>query len=161
MLRSTYSERSFLLVEGDIDARLLKRLVYLNTCHVQICYNRANVIRVVAILDGRQFVGHLGVIDRDFSEMLNETFDSENLVLTDENDIEMTIYQSDVFDRFMCEYANCDKVFAVATTKRLSLREVLIRSASTVGTLRYLSRKHGWNLDFDGMTIRFVDRDVE
>lgn len=161
MLRIAYTGHSFLLVEGDVDARLLKRLVDPTACHVQVCYNRANVIRVVAILDGRQFVGHLGVIDRDFADMLNETFETENIVMTDENDIEMTIYQSDVFERFITEYANSDKVRAVENAEQLPLREILVRSASTIGTLRYLSRSLGWNLNFEGMTVRFVERDVQ
>src|SRR5260221_4475516 len=161
MLRTSDRQRRFLLVEGDVDVRLLKRLVDPTACHVQICYNRANVIRVVAIVDGRQFIGHLGVIDRDFADMLNETFDTENIVMTDHNDIEMTIYQSDVFDRFISEYANAEKVRAVENAKQLPLREILVSSASTLGTLRYLSRSLGWNLDFEGMTVRFIDRDVQ
>ena len=53
-------------MEGDVDARLYKRLINNGMCHVQICKNRHNVICVVKILDTGNFVGHLGIIDRDF-----------------------------------------------------------------------------------------------
>ena len=91
MLRSTF-KGSFLLVEGDVDARLYKRLINNNMCHVQICKNRQNVICVVKILDTGNFVGHLGIIDADFSTMMGEKFTSENVLLTDENDIELRYY---------------------------------------------------------------------
>jgi hypothetical protein len=99
--------------------------------------------------------------DRDFADMLGEVIETENIIMTDQNDIEMTIYESDVFDRFLHEYANVEKIQAVEGAKHLPLREVLIASASTIGTLRYLSRRLGWNLDFEGMTIRYVGRDVD
>jgi hypothetical protein len=157
MLRSTFSG-SFFLVEGEVDVRLLRRFVDQSVCQIQICHNRSNVIRVVAILDADHFAGHLGIVDRDFGHILNEQLKSENLIVTAENDIELVIFQSEAFERFIAEYANADKVAALEAAMQRSLREVLICSASTIGTLRYLSKLRRWNLDFEGMTIRYVDR---
>jgi hypothetical protein len=157
MLHSTF-KGSFLLVEGDIDARLFGRLVNRRACHVQICNNRASAICVVKILDSRHFVGHLGVVDKDYSTLMNETISSENLLLTDENDIELTILCSDTLDRFIAEYGSPEKINAIENSKGLPLREILIRSASTIGTLLLLSKTSGWNLDFKRMTFRFSTR---
>src|SRR5437763_6191967 len=121
MLRSTFTG-SFLLVEGDVDARLYGRLVDRSACHVQICNNRANVICVVKILDTGNFIGHLGIIDKDFSPLLSETrYESENLLQTDENDIELTILCSDTLDRFLAEYGNPTKITAVENDRREAL----------------------------------------
>lgn len=155
MLRETFSG-SFLLVEGDTDARLLKRFVDLAACHVQVCFGRANVFHVVSILDSGGFVGHLGLVDKDFSILLNEVVESDNLIFTDENDIEMTIFQSDVLDRVVHEYCNPNLVDELETREGSSFREILLRSASKLGALRYLSRVHEWHLTFDGMTIRYL-----
>jgi hypothetical protein len=159
MLRTTF-RGSFLLVEGDIDARLYGRLVNPDECLIQICNNRSSVICVVNILNAQHFVGHLGIIDGDFSQLLNERLPQENLLVTDENDIELTILRSDTLDRFLAEYGSREKVVALENARTQSVREILVRSASAIGTLVLLSRKHGWNLDFKEMTFRFLDRDT-
>jgi Protein of unknown function (DUF4435) len=128
-------------------------------CHIQIANNRSNVLRVVSILDNGSFEGHLGLIDHDFSKMLSERIASRNIILTDENDVEVMIFVSDVFERFIIEYASPDKINAVEGEKGMSIRDVLILSASVVGTLRYLSRKLDWRLNFEDMTYRFTRRD--
>jgi type I restriction enzyme S subunit len=91
--------------------------------------------------------------------MLDEKFTSDNLLLTDENDIELTILCSDTPDRFIAEYGSPEKVTAIQNAKRLSIRDILIRSASTIGTLLLLSKTNEWNLDFKEMTVRFAGRD--
>jgi len=45
--------------------------------------------------------------------------------------------------------------------KSLSLREILIRSASVIGTLLWLSRTRRWNLSFDEMSFRFDGRNLD
>jgi Protein of unknown function (DUF4435) len=158
MLRSTFPLKSFLLVEGAVDARLWVRFTHQDTCFVQLCYNRANVVQVVAVLHEGGFVGHLGLIDHDFAELLGEQFASRNLITTDPNDLEVLLFQSDVFERFVGEFCNADKVISLQAAKGAPLRGVLIASASIIGTLRYLSRLHRWNLVFEDMTYRFPGR---
>jgi hypothetical protein len=149
-------------VEGDTDVRLFKRMVDQSSCFVQGCNGRANVIQIVTILDAGEFVGHLGIIDKDFGGMLNENIASDNIVVTDENDIELMIYSSDVFERFVAEYCNQERVTAFENQKGGTLKDILLQKSAAIGTLRYLSRREGWNLDFDGMRYRFTERrDVE
>jgi hypothetical protein len=113
---------------------------------------------VVAILDKDSFVGHAGVIDRDFGDLLAERIENENLLIADENDFELMIFRSDVFERFVAEYCSPDKVRALENDKKLTLREILGRSATVIGALRYLSASHGWTLNFDDMEVRFMSR---
>src|SRR5882757_6918676 len=149
MLRTTFVG-SFLLIEGAVDARLYGRLVNRGACHVQVCHNRASVICVVRILDSGGFIGHLGIIDRDFSALLHvEVYSSENLLLTDENDIELTILSSDALDRFVAEYGNADKIAALQNRKGEQRGDILMRSASAIGPLRLRSRINRRNLKFD------------
>jgi hypothetical protein len=145
-------------VEGDVDARLYGRLINRESCHIQICHNRANVICVIKLLDRTDFTGHIGIIDNDFSTILDERIESENLLRTDQNDLESMIFYSDTFDRFIAEFGSKEKVFSLQASKKLSLREILIQSASIVGTLVVLSKINGWNLNFEEMTFRFSGR---
>jgi hypothetical protein len=157
MLRSAFGG-SILLVEGEIDVRLFKRFVDTNACHVQLCYNRSNVIGIVSILDTSGFVGHLGVIDRDFADLFNEIFQPGNIVMTDHNDIELMIVQSEAFERFIAEYGSADKIAGLEAETGMPIREIILSSAAQIGALRYLSRFHNWNLRFDEMTIQFAGR---
>lgn len=156
MLRSTF-HGTFLLVEGDVDARFMRRFVDQTVCHVQSCLNRSNVIRIAAMLD-KDFLGHLGMIDRDHSDMLNEEISSQNIVMMSENDLELMLFQSDALERFIAEYASADKVNGLENEKRRSLRDIILDSAGIIGSLRYLSKLNGWNLQFQGMTYRFSAR---
>jgi len=82
-------------------------------------------------------------------------------LLTDKNDIELTILCSDTLERFLAEYTNPDKITAIQNETSLSLREILVRSASVIGTLLWLSKAKGWNLSFEEMSFRFDGRNVD
>lgn len=157
MLRTTFAG-SFLLVEGDTDARLFRRFVDLTLCFIQNCYNRDNVLKVISIVEGESFPGCLGVVDRDFGEMLSEKIESDNVIVLNVNDMETMLLVSDAFESFVAEYANSEKVSALEATEGSSLRQILIRSAGEIGALRFLSRCHRWNLDFKEFKIKYVHR---
>jgi hypothetical protein len=120
------------------------------------------LIGIVQILDRDGFHGHVGIVDRDFSSFVGETILSDNIIYTDENDLEVTIFASDVFERFMAEYCNEANVARFESSKQQTIREALLRIASGLGVLRCLSRTEGWNIDFEEMTYRFeARRDIE
>jgi hypothetical protein len=117
---------------------------------------------MVEMLDAGGFVGHVGLIDKDFGEILNEEIGSDNIIFTDKNDLEVTIFASDVFERFVAEYCNIRILGAFEEGKGESVREALIRIASITGALRCLSKLEGWNLRFDQMSFMFEQRrDIE
>jgi Protein of unknown function (DUF4435) len=157
MLRSTFSG-SFLLVEGESDVRLFSRFIDRAKCQTFCCYGRKRLLGTADILDRDGFHGHLGIVDRDSSEIVGECITRDNVVFTDENDIEMTIFQSDSFDRFVAEYCNVERLSAFEQAKGESIRDTLIRVASVTGALRCLSKLKDWRLLFEDMTFRFEER---
>jgi hypothetical protein len=157
MLRSTFAG-SFLLVEGDTDARLFGRLTDRTKCQVINSYNRDNVINIVSILDKGNFTGHVGLIDNDFADCLGQDTKSDNILVADENDLESMIFMSDVFERFVIEYCSKDKIIAFENKHSGLIRNRLIENGSLLGTIRFLSKKLGWQLDFEGMTVKYVER---
>lgn len=157
MLRTTFAG-SFLLVEGDTDARLFRRFVDLTRCFIQNCYNRENVLKVISIVERDTFPGCLGIVDKDFGGMLSEKIESQNIIVLNVNDMETMLFMSDAFESFIAEYANAEKVFALEATEGRALRQILIGNAGEIGALRFLSRCHRWNLDFKEFKIKYVNR---
>jgi hypothetical protein len=161
MLRSTFPG-AFLLVEGECDVRLFNRFIDQVNCRAFFCYGRENLIGIIEILDRDGFAGHVGVVDKDFAEIVAENITTKNIIVTDENDIEVTIFQSDVLERFIAEYCNAGKLAAFLETKGEPLRDLLTRIASVTGALRCLSKLNGWNLSFEDMSFKFNQRrDIE
>ena len=161
MLRSTFPG-AFLLVEGECDVRLFTRFIDQTHCRAFFCYGRENLIGIIEILDRDGFAGHVGIVDKDFAEIVDENITSQNIILTDENDVEVTIFQSDVLERFTAEYCNADKLAAFLEAKGEPLRDLLVRIASVTGTMRCLSKLNGWNLRFEDMSLKFGQRrDIE
>jgi len=147
-----------MLVEGDIDARFLRRFINQNTCFIQNCQNRDNVIKATCALASDNFDGVCGLVDRDFGDMLGENIGNANIIVTIENDLEMILFESEAFDRFIAEYGNPEKISATEAAQRMSLRDYVVYSASVIGSLRCLSRAHGWNLCFEDFKIKYVAR---
>jgi hypothetical protein len=161
MLRTTFVG-SFLVVEGSTDARVFKRFIDETRCIIIVAHNRDKVVGVVSILDAGRFEGHVGAIDRDFADLLGENISSENISVWAGNDMETSIFLTDVFDRVIAEYASDGKVTAFENEKSCQLRSALVSVASDVGTLRYLSRRNKCDLNFDGMTFQYKERgDIE
>jgi len=149
---------SFLVVEGDTDARLLKRIVDITECTIIIAYNRSNAVEINSILDQDDFVCHIALIDQDYAGLLGEEFHSENIVLTQFNDMESMIFSGDAFERMINEYCNENKVSALKNAHSSELREILLNNATKIGVLRYLSKALGWELNFEDMSYRYVRR---
>lgn len=157
MLRSNFAG-SFLLLEGESDVRLFNRFVDKNYCRNFFCYGREKLLGVAAILDRDSFAGFLAVVDNDSSEIFGERLASDNVIVTDENDLELVIFQSDVFERFLAEYCNADNVAAFVQAKNEPIRATFVRIAGALGALRCLSKLAAWHLRFEDMTLQFEQR---
>jgi hypothetical protein len=63
-------------------------------------YGREELLGVVEILERDKFAGFLAVAGNDSSEIFGDRIASANVIITDENDLEFSIFQSDVFRDF-------------------------------------------------------------
>jgi hypothetical protein len=161
MLRSTFTG-AFLLLEGDCDGRLFNRFIDPNSCRTFFCYGREKLLGVVEILERDTFAGFLAVADNDSSMIFGERIASNNVIVTDENDIELVIFQSDVLERVLAEYCNSENVAAFEQAKNEPIRSTFVRVAGTLGALRCLSKLNAWHLRFEDMTLQFEQRrDIE
>jgi Protein of unknown function (DUF4435) len=158
MKRSQFAG-SFIIVEGDSDARVYKRLVDLEACRVINGQNRDNVVRAMQILDDDGFEGVLGIVDADYS-VLDEVDDpNANILRTDEHDLELMLIRSPALDKLIAELGSPGKIEALEANLNTDIRSLLLSQAEVVGYLRWMAGRERLDLRFDGLDFgRFVDK---
>jgi hypothetical protein len=155
MLR-TQDTGSFLIAEGDTDARVWENLMDSTKCCVVIAHNKNNAIAVLNILEKDNFAGVLAVVDADF-EILEETvLLSQNLLLTDTHDLETMLLKSPALEKVLREHGSAEKI-----ERFPHIRETLLESAKIIGYLRWASLKFNYCLKFEGLAFKdFVDKET-
>lgn len=155
-LEQSTHKGSFFLVEGNGDANLFKKFCDLQACSIIPCMGKENLLDAITELKKSGFCGVLGFADRDFTEILGDPNVSGEIVFTDENDMEIMILCSAALDAVLEEFGNQKRISSTVEAEGMSVRDLIFSSASVVGTLRLLSQKKGWSLQFEGMTYKFV-----
>ena len=138
---------SFLIVEGDTDARVFGRFVSPD-CHIEVGFGKANVIDALDRLEDEGFQGAVGVIDADFDRILGVRYDVENLCVTDLHDFDLTIFLSQALDRYIAEYADPDLLKRHFNSDVNSLRVRLLQASCPIGYCRYVSAQFDLMLYF-------------
>ena len=145
---------SFLIVEGDTDARLWKNLVDSTKCRVENAYNKKNAVTVLNILEQGNFAGVLAVVDADFDILEGSVSLSQNLLFTDTHDLETMLLKSPALDKVLLEHGSEDKIKGFAK----DIRQTLLESAKVIGYLRWASLKFDYCLKFEDLAFKkFVD----
>ncbi len=154
LLRTTQHSGSFLIAEGDTDARVWKNLVNSAKCRVEIAHNKDNAVKVIDILDKDNFAGVLAIVDADFLILEGTVTSSPNLLLTDTHDLETMLLKSPALEKVIAEHGSEDKIKGFAKDIRLTL----LASAKVIGYLRWASLKFNYCLKFEDLAFKkFVD----
>ena len=148
--------RCFLMVEGQNDAALFKKFVSENDCLLLIGFCRANVFGAILLLDDDGFCGALGVIDQDYLSYFPDPDRSDNIVYTDENDMEMMILVSPTLENFLEEYGSSDKIRRAEANAGRSARDLILAAGAQVGALRVVSRREKLALKMHGMDLCYT-----
>lgn len=145
---------SFLIVEGDTDARVWKNLVHSTKCRVEIAHNKNNAVAVIKILEQGKFAGVLVVVDADFDIVEGSVPLSPNLLFTDTHDIETMLLKSPALEKVLLEHGSEDKIKSFAK----DIRQTLLENAKVIGYLRWASLKFDYCLKFEDLAFKkFVD----
>lgn len=135
-----------IFVEGDTDKDFFKITMGEST-KIRYCpahgwegvYGAVNL----AIKQGDKQI--LGIIDRDYHELLQDGItENEQLIFTDYHDIEMMLFMSSSYIRFLTIFASEEKLKAIEDKRTL-----IMVAASYLGALRALSLQKNYCLDFD------------
>ncbi|MEA5518371.1 DUF4435 domain-containing protein [Limnoraphis robusta] len=154
-LMRTQFQGSFLLVEGDSDARFYKNLVNPEKCKINIAQGKNNLIQVLDILEGEQFLGVLAIIDADFDRLENNLPTQTNILLTDSHDLETMLLQSPALEKVLGEFGSEDKIYKL----NQDIRSILLAGGVYIGYLRWISLKDSLELKFEGLSFsKFINK---
>lgn len=152
---------SFLIVEGDKDARFYKNYFDLMQCHMEIAFGKNNAIGAIDILEKEFFEGVLAIVDTDFDSLEGNTYSSRNILLTDYHDLEIMLFRSKAFEKILSEFGSVDKIRRFQERKGKDLFTTLLEAGSVVGSLRWISSKQGLCLRFEELSFgKFVDENT-
>ena len=156
VLARTATKEPILIVEGRSDVEFFER--FLRLAVVVIPAGEKDVViealRVVKA-EGHRLIA--GVVDADFWHIEGSWPGCDGLFVTDEHDLEMMMIRSGAFEEFVKTLGSKSKLLAFGK----DVRSAVLRGASIIGHLRYLSVLHGLSLRFEGLAIdRLLDDDL-
>jgi hypothetical protein len=149
----------FVLVEGESDVRLFKRLLDPRTCELLAVHGKANVLGAIALLDGDTFPGVLALVDADRDRVTGELPAGNNVLLTDTCDLESMLIESPAFDKVLTELGSETKIKGFEASTGCGVRERLVEIVRPLGALRLVSERETLGLDFKELAFGdFVTR---
>ncbi|BCB87434.1 toprim domain-containing protein [Phytohabitans suffuscus] len=140
--------KAVVVVEGPDDLDALDSHIDDGACYAIPGYGKTSVIDAIRLADADDARQVIAILDRDWTGILDDPIDSENVVYTDWYDLDATILR--VGDNYLRVAASfCDPV----SMKRHIARSVLdnaldfaVRPAVAVGAIRLVAREQSMNL---------------
>jgi hypothetical protein len=157
MLRAASPANSLLLLEGAHDEKLFLRFMNQEKCEIIICYGRENAIETLNRLETLSVDGVLCIVDSDFSMISADLKETDNLIFTDDHDIEIMMFSSGAFDLVISEFGSQNKIKRLIEAG-VDIRKTILRAAYPIGRLRLYSKEKNIGLKFEGLSFSFVDR---
>ncbi|MFC9709278.1 hypothetical protein ACFTRD_14125 [Paenibacillus sp. NPDC056933] len=134
----------YLLVEGKKDLKLFNKFISSKVA-IKVAWGCENVKEVLNILDFRGHTKSFGVVDADFSTILEIPNNSENLFLTDFHDIEVMMFESNALQTVL-------NILGKNTNDKYSdvqeIREKLFELGVELGYLKLANKMYDLGLSF-------------
>jgi len=96
---------TILLLEGPTDAKVFENLVDDASCQIEIAFGKSNVLNALDLLEDEGFDGVVGIVDADFDHVTGKTYALDGLCVTDLHDLDLVIFASLAFERYLTEKA--------------------------------------------------------
>lgn len=155
IMQKDYHE-TYVLVEGESDKTFFNTLV---NVEANIRFRPVNgweqVYDTISLAQREGYTNILGIIDRDYHLLTQDgVIENNQLLFTDSNDIEMMLFYSNSFQKFLVVCANEDKLKACSDP-----RKPILNAASYLGALRVISLVNQYSPCFEGFECKdFVSR---
>lgn len=161
LLDSSY-KGLYVLVEGNKDSKLFSKFFSLETLRVRTTFGCKKMIEVFNILNSRGFDRKIGIIDRDFYNILGNEPKIENIFITDFHDIEVMIIMTKAFEDVLRIYTIQEKVEEFEKKHGKSIREIIFELSDNIGYLKLVEKVNDFGLVFkpkqpDGNQIKYND----
>lgn len=155
MMYHDYHE-TYILIEGESDKTFFNTLMGKSAnIRFRPVKGWERVRNTILLAQKESYAPIAGVIDRDYHSLLQDGVEeNEQLFFTDSNDIEMMLFESSSFDKFISVCADENKIKAYEAP-----RLPVLESASHLGALRALSLFHQYHFHFDGFECKdYINR---
>lgn len=154
----------YLIVEGSKDVKLYGKFCNKETIKLKQAFGAPNLLKIHSLLNERGFKRKLGILDRDFLEILSvgdKDFNSE-IFYTDYHDIEVMMIMSRAFENVLQVYTSEEKLNDFEKKMGKKLIELLFNISDNIGYLKLVEKKYKFGLKFkpeqiDGNTIKYSD----
>jgi hypothetical protein len=157
-MNRTQFSGSFLILEGDKDARFFRTYIEPSKCRIVNAINKDNAVRLLDILESESFIGVLAVVDADFDILEGKIPTSSNLLLTDYHDLEIMLFNSQALEKVLIEFGSVEKIVNFEQRIETEIRTALFEAGRIIGYLRWLSLQQRLGLDFEDLSFnRFLD----
>lgn len=145
-----YEDKVFILVEGASDARLFKKMMHEDAVDFTITHGKENLLGVLELVKrqgkrNKKLI--LAIKDADFDRILDTKYEYENLLLTDEHDIELTLLKSACLKDFLAEFSNTKK-------HSQEVLKILLESAKPLSLLRLINERDKLGLKFEELMLK-------
>lgn len=137
-------------IEGETDELVLKQFIRCDEFRFTPRHNYKNVLEIVAKANENNNSFLLGIIDKDFHTITSYTGHKfgciPNIVYTDYHDIEMSLFESPAFDKYIRVFGSVEKLKKVPDVKGC-----IYSIAEVIGALRLVSIEEDLKLKFEGL----------
>lgn len=155
-LKRTQLFGSFIIVEGDTDARFYKNFTQQEECRIEIAFNKENAIKVLETLQVETVKGIIAIVDTDFDILEGKETKNPDLFLTDFHDLECLIFVSPALEKVLSEFGSEEKMRNFGK----DIRELIFEIGTSIGCLRWISLSDELNLTFEDIDFgKFVKKD--
>lgn len=149
---------AYVLVEGESDISFFNTF-FNNQCniHFRSVNGWEQVYNTILLAQKEAFTHILGVIDSDYHQIIQDgVLENDQLFFTDSHDIEMMLFLSNSYEKFLIVCANEKKLKAYT-----DMRSPIIHAASYLGALRAISLLNQYNFHFEGFECKdYIDRNT-
>lgn len=147
------------VVEGGDDKAFYRRHFDLKACRIVVGYGWEGVVGAITQLEGDNLPGILGIIDADYQLVESRTPASQNVLLTDYRDLEITLLASKALDKVAAELCDEDLITSFCGS-RAGLLPKLLGLVDFLGHMRWLNFREGLGLKFKSLRFsQFTNRD--
>jgi len=143
---------TFLIVEGDTDARVYGRFTDGDRCTVLVAHGKDNALITLDMLEKSAFPGALAIVDSDFWRLDGVTPGSVNVLVTDTHDLETMILSSSALDEVLLEFGRKDRLDRLPKP----VRDIILDACLPIGYFRWLSTSPQENLLLNFSDIAFT-----
>jgi hypothetical protein len=142
---------TILILEGETDAKALDSFIDGSTCEIEIAFGKPNVLEALDLLEDEGFPGVVGVVDADFDQLSGTTHSLDNLCVTDVHDLDMMIFKSSAFDKYVAEHGNEDRIATGFQGDSSTVRLKIIECCLPLAYCRLASERRNLRLRFAGL----------